>query len=115
MGKKKNTKLLPFTAPYSPFAIRYSPLLNPVQLSRIQLEDIPVVGFAQKVEALDEGLEVVHRAVGARIDRRAGAGALGPEHAIVRADDLEQQLQRFRGIEACIVMQLLRHVLEILA
>src|SRR6266702_7835109 len=88
---------------------------DPVQLSRIQLEDISFVGFAQKVEALDEGLEVVHRAVGARIDRRAGAGALGPEHAIVRADDLEQQLQRLRGIEAGIVMQLLRHVLEILA
>ena len=74
-------------------------------LLRVVLEDHLLVGVAQPVDRLDRKPRLVQPSTRARVHHRADAGPLGPEHAPVDADGLEQQLERVLRVEHGVVVQ----------
>src|SRR3954454_19291506 len=87
--------------PYSPHPMRgqWSRLVEPGREGREQRAgvvdvDRPGVGVRQKVDLVDDRLEVVEVVPGVRVHGRATAGPLGAEHHPLGPDDLEQQFQR---------------------
>ena len=85
------------------------------ELLGVVLEDQFLVRRAQPVERLDQEARFIQPPARARILHRADPRTLRAEQASIRADGLDQQLERFARIEHRVVVQIAHLVGETLA
>src|SRR5690242_20058998 len=70
------------------------------QPAGVVLEDISSIFLGERLDRIDQRLDVVERLSGLRIGCRSRAGILGSEHYVLAARNAQQQLERLARVQA---------------